>query len=984
MYAPRLYFWIGTFLCSLTAFSQKLNYIHYNTNNSRLPHDIVYHVRQTDDGYLWISTDDGLIRYDGTEMVEFNKGLRSRYVIATDGENGANWISTWKGGIHVLKNGRLETLTSDHEYGSFATSTNDILVYDDLVIGSNFADYMAFRRYPKHPDKLVPWSLALQQNNRYWVTPEDPEYYHFIKTSDHRLIAYGKTGVFTVGSGKLKRMATPFIPDDISESRSGKLYVRLADRLYLTDPSLTRLWLIYTIPKTLLKAGYPRFDVLPSGNICLGFSERMGSSPYVFYLVSKHSGTICNLIEETGSKARASDLLIDNEGGIWLATDGDGVYHIFDWKYKLFGSDLFFGNAAITCLFPDGPNRMYIGTKKGIYFYHRDRLQLLPETKGSYVHLMFHAAHHRMGAAIDTKQQVRRLTFVNGKPQELDCERRFEFPHYTIWTEPNNPPLPFVRSFINGERKTEQIRLNCFLSTAAEGPQQELWMIAAPELYVYHPAKGVRQIRFPELRNRILNCLYYQAGIGMWIGTDNGLLLVGEDGKHSWWGEKQGLTNLNIKCLFSDKPQSLWIGTQNGLFHLQNGGLSVFKKRDGLIADDVNSLAMLNQKELAVGSSKGFTILPFGAHQKQGKAQLSIEKIIINGKHRSPGRVFELPHSSRIYLVYRSTTFIYPELLRFRYRLNKQEAWIPTVNKSLFLSNLKPGDYQLELSVKQYNSPFSKPVVLRFTILPPWWRSTPFVLVSIGCCLLLILLIFRLQFRRQQRILRSRQEFSELKMKALQAQLNPHFISNALSVIQYYVLTRNELAVNRYLGQFSDLTRLFLEVSRQGLVTLSMELELLQHYLQLEQMRFGDKVRFSIAVAAGIDPGQTYIPGLLVQPFVENSIHHGLVYLPADKPGIVSVNISRQEDMICVVIDDNGIGRTRSREIKAQATKAFQSRSGTILKELQDTYNSQPGCCILITTTDKLTDTGASAGTTVTILIRIHKRMIPHSTTHTL
>ena len=219
-------------------------------------------------------------------------------------------------------------------------------------------------------------------------------------------------------------------------------------------------------------------------------------------------------------------------------------------------------------------------------------------------------------------------------------------------------------------------------------------------------------------------------------------------------------------------------------------------------------------------------------------------------------------------------------------------------------------------------------------------------------------------------------ELAELKMKALQAQLDPHFISNALNAIQYFILQRDEVAANNYLSRFTDLTRLFLEVSRKGLVTLETELELLNNYLSLEKLRFENKFDFSIVVHPSIDIKDNYIPGLLIQPFVENSINHGIVYLPKGKIGLVLININKNADVIDITINDNGIGRKKAKEMKSRLAKSYRSHSSLIVEELKQAYNTFPGCEISIETFDKSGMENEPLGTCIYIKVKINKELI--------
>src|SRR5690606_25820377 len=121
------------------------------------------------------------------------------------------------------------------------------------------------------------------------------------------------------------------------------------------------------------------------------------------------------------------------------------------------------------------------------------------------------------------------------------------------------------------------------------------------------------------------------------------------------------------------------------------------------------------------------------------------------------------------------------------------------------------------------------------------------------------------------------QQLAKSEMKALRNQMNPHFIFNAINSIQHYVLTNERELANRYLVKFSKLMRNILELSKEELITLTEELETARLYLEIESLRFNNAFGFTIGCESGIDPSSIKLPPLLVQPFIENAIWHGLL-----------------------------------------------------------------------------------------------------------
>lgn len=985
-------YYLSTLFLSLFAglYSQNLNYIHYNTNNSKLPHDAVYQLRQDKNGYMWVCTDDGLVRFDGTEMVNYDKGFLSKYVICTDEERNRIWVSTWKGGIHYIESDSAIPLKvavsknasySAEETDRYVFSTNGLTVFNDLIIAGCFKTYMVLR-FDSVTNTLIPFALEKDHGINYIIYPGDKKYLSFLKTSAHRLYAYGNRGVFEVVNNKLKLLTTAIVPDNVWESPDGILYFQKASAIYKTNKEFTSTSLIYKIPIEKFDYKLPvNFKVLPSGNICLLFeTPELINSGMTYFLINVRSGDITDLSNAVGIGVLPAGIIIDKEGSMWLSTDGRGLFHVFDQKYKQITSDKFSYNSNVTSLYSFSRDSLFIGTKKGLYVYHNKQVNIIKcvdSILNSPVRGLFQTQAGDMGFSVSNLRTklMQGFRIASGKVSQLPYDGALVFKNYRL------------NLYSSGKIKlTDNQGKNDYTSSITpviqnvnfleEDEMGRLWLSSGSQLYSFRPEKGLKKYQLTELNNLQINCLQNVAGSGLFIGTNQGLFLLSENALLQHWGIDDGLTNLNIRCLISEKASSLWVGTQNGLFNFNDNKFSIYKKRDGLIADDITCLALLKGNELAVGSSKGLTVFMTKHETKISSGSLTVEKFLINDKKHDHLVTIDAPYNSNIFLKYGLVTFVYPELVVYSYRLNKNEKWITTHNNSLVFTNLKPGNYSLELKAKKYDTDYSEAIIIKFTIHNPWWMSFYFYGFLLLAIILLGVIYLKIQVKKHKERALARYELAELKMKALQAQLNPHFVSNALNAIQYFILKQDEVQASNYLGQFTELTRLFLEVSRKGLVTLKTELELLNNYLSLEKLRFENKLDYTVEVTPAIDLMKEYIPGLLVQPFVENSINHGIVYLPKGRLGVLSVKIEKTDGFIKITINDNGIGREKAGEIKSRQSKFQDSHAMQIVEELKQAYNLLPGCEIEIEVFDKGENIKQPTGTCVYIRVKISKELI--------
>ncbi|WP_431216027.1 sensor histidine kinase [Puia sp. P3] len=160
---------------------------------------------------------------------------------------------------------------------------------------------------------------------------------------------------------------------------------------------------------------------------------------------------------------------------------------------------------------------------------------------------------------------------------------------------------------------------------------------------------------------------------------------------------------------------------------------------------------------------------------------------------------------------------------------------------------------------------------------------------------------------------------------ALQAQMNPHFIFNCLNSIQQYIFSQDILTANKYLSGFSRLIRETLQHSSKPLITIGQEVSYLSTYLTLEKLRFKDKMEFSIDVDPTINQHTVYIPPMVIQPYAENSMRHGLRHKTSGK-GLITIAIRKTDDGLTITVEDNGIGRSEAARYKTIEHIEYQSR----------------------------------------------------------
>ena len=274
-------------------------------------------------------------------------------------------------------------------------------------------------------------------------------------------------------------------------------------------------------------------------------------------------------------------------------------------------------------------------------------------------------------------------------------------------------------------------------------------------------------------------------------------------------------------------------------------------------------------------------------------------------------------------------------------------------SKTIYLSNVSGGNYNLTFINLNNNRRISLPFTVAFAFWQKWWFS-PFVFLVISIVLGIIFYFLSLIRLRQQ--LRLQSVRHELEIKALRAQMNPHFIFNCMNTIDAYILRKKFLEASDFLQKFSKLIRKILENSENQTISIEQEIQTLKLYIELEQERFSNSFVSYFDIEPELMTKDYQIPSLIFQPFVENAILHGIRHL-TDRKGLVSIELKKikgesGEGILFCVIQDNGIGKKASSVINAQRQTNHKSMGVNVTLERIKTYQAIYGTKMEIIVTD--------------------------------
>ena len=240
--------------------------------------------------------------------------------------------------------------------------------------------------------------------------------------------------------------------------------------------------------------------------------------------------------------------------------------------------------------------------------------------------------------------------------------------------------------------------------------------------------------------------------------------------------------------------------------------------------------------------------------------------------------------------------------------------WQYTNNRSLSFPALASGTYTFSLSAKGENSAWSKPVSIQFEIQEVFWKSNWFVSLIGAVFVGIVWLITQLYFSKIQRARNIKHRLTASELKAIRSRINPHFMFNALNSIQLFIKDNKSEEAVSYLNKFARLMRMILAHAERSTISIKEEVDALEHYLVLEKLRARENFDYEISISPDVDIYNYDIPAMVLQPFVENAIWHGLA--PIKNNGLLQVKFEAFQEEIRVEVIDNGIGRAKSQAIK--------------------------------------------------------------------
>ncbi len=596
----------------------------------------------------------------------------------------------------------------------------------------------------------------------------------------------------------------------------------------------------------------------------------------------------------------------DKEGNLWLISQNKGLYFFprLNYTYIPFPAENeFFSSINLS------NNRIYLGTNNSkIYTYDLNKIHKFKDySRFAQLPIHLFSFHHFNGYDIACANAG---TYIEKDGKIIPLNGTYDCVYYPdsnfvyapcqtgiqkIYLDAKNPRDQIMHTQLGRVRK-----LVILPSGLVAGCQNGIWKIE-------------NQVAIPLDRGKLAN-----ARINGLIVV-NGTLFIGTGNQGLWRYEKNTLSKVFPKNLvlseaimgiYKGTHNTFWIHTSFGLQHVKWNGTKLMELRRLDLKTHFKSDELIGMVEgdqrLILLMNTGLFDLKLKDIPQMEKIHLFVNQFEINDQPFPYNKPIKLERNLNNLNFELGTVNYSAHPVTFYYRINKGK-WVKNGSEVFSFSSLHAGSYDIEFMAK---SPFYKTSILtipRLTIKKNWWQKTVFVLSGFFLFILFIALFIFWRITLHQR---KKQRFLSIELMALQSQMNPHFTFNSLNSIQSYLSSNDKRSAQIYLADFAILIRKILEQGKLHLISIDEEIEFLEQYLKLEKRRLNDSFDYTFHIGEEIDTKQLAIPTLMLQPFLENAIWHGVAGL--DYRGKIDISFFIQSNALICEIRDNGLGWGKS------------------------------------------------------------------------
>lgn len=942
------------FTISAIGWGQEYNYVHYNAKDG-LAASTVYDMCQDRDGFMWFATENGLSRFDGKSFFNFTvkDGLPDNEVLTLfPDQKGRIWIGSFSKELCYYYRGKIYNERNTAFLKKIKWVSNITSIRSDKVGNLYISDQTRFVRLNANNE----WDELDKTPSFFRFRNKRLDTYYFIN-NEFPTLKYGDSTFL------LKNDTLQFYKLDTGKTVKDAVFASVnpgSKIIKFPDASL--------VMRVAVENGWIRYVCTSSGAWLI---DTTTSLPKRFFLPGE----------------MVSYVLRDNEKNLWFSTIGNGIFKLPSEETKTF--KLIKNNNArsleVFTIFPFG-DLLYCGanyssmaklrklkyeglidfqneTKKSTNNFSSNRLYCSYQFSPEVIFLGFDAFLAKMTAKGITYNELVAIKSID----------KYDEQHITVGTfaglfKVRVSDMAVVDTFWNS-RVTKSITLGgtCFVGTTNG-------------LYAVDKNKKSQFLGtiHPALKRRVSG-LCIVDGV-LWVATsDHGVVGLKGNNIVANYTTQHGLSSDICKTIFAN-GKTIWVGTNTGLnkIDVSRNPKPIVKYGilDGLPSNIINAI-YVEDSIVYVGSPEGLTYFNQKKIESNSICNLQMLHVDVDTSTKLENGVYKIRYKTNsIGFRYTAISFRSAGQIAYHYRLNGlDESWKTTSENQLNFPVLPAGDYVFEIYAINKFGVSSDVQKVPFSIVTPFWQS-PLFFVLMGIAIILFTVwVVNIKNRTAHLNLQHENEVQKklnaLEQQALQAQMNPHFIFNCLNSIQHFFLTNDGHKANRYLSLFATLVRETLYFSSRQAIKVAEEVQYLKQYLEMEQMRFGEKFSYSMHIDSSVETDFIEMPALLLQPYVENAIRHGIRH-KVEGIGKLDVSFKAVNELLYCSVLDNGIGRQKSEEIKGRQHIEYQSRGMELGQKRIELWNGlYPEKQIQIEVIDLKDQLGNAIGTEVIIKLNL-------------
>ena len=948
---------------------KKLNY------PEQLPTQVVYDMLTDAKGYIWLGTDKGLYRFNGRTFISipFNRTSSKAVSFLQEDKDGVVWCMNFYNQLFSIKKDSLLQYEIDPQVVKEASTFNNAVIGEKKLWLHSFTKIYEF---DKASHKLLRTFNAPGRFARIIASGVD--------NNTHSFYAYSNAG-FLFSSGA-RKAGWDSVDQKYAEMRfiSGKgSVIGLATGRERTVP-----FQIKDEKRVLLSPPDLAEDVYVFQGVVVKNNDYWICTQNGAYQWNIETGeTKCYLPNE-----RVSDVVKDYQGNYWISTLDNGIFvcpSLANTLIKIYENPLLDNFTKLQAL-PNG--EILAGNSQGLMsklnlddrqVFHYDLVKMRETEFISYdtsAKLIF---SNRGVFKQDSKTPVEIMDYSKGVERDkfgnlilsffngafimndhfgqLDRRPVLNCPLYNVDT---------AHDINYGFHYALSLRTKRSIGALAFKNKEGFWVAYEDGLYEYYYNGNTRILKDEDgLPVSGKSLLQLDEG-SLVAGTSTKGVMIFKNGKIvRSYTEKKGLSSNNVRKIIRQQNY-IWVLTDAGLDRInqESGVITNYLEEYGLSNIIINDFIVQNDK-LLFATPTGILLRYNVIRYSNFEIRFPMLRASSNGTEVPEGSM--LPGGRHdISFYFEALHYISPSSVTYQYRLKGIDTiWrqISTFNNQLIFSQLSPGRYEFEIQAKAGLLYKSARRSFSFIVPKSYWQQNSFIVVVFLLVSLITWLILRVWKKNLLKKQTVKEQLLKSQLVALRAQMNPHFLYNVLNTVQGLVYGNRKAEAGALLGNFSDLMRKTLHASDKQLLPLKDEIENIRLYLELEKARFDEGFEFHIGVMNIEDLSEIYIPSLLIQPFIENAVKHGLMHKRGTKR--VDIKFEKKMDSLVVTIEDNGIGRQQSLEIN-QRTKSKPSSFATVaLNERMDLFNSLYKRKITHEIIDKLDERHSPTGTKVLLTI---------------